>query len=47
MYSEVDLTWSSTEGYYKYDKVTWSMSKDGIPRFSLIDENGEKISIER
>jgi hypothetical protein len=45
MYDETDLTWSSVERYYKYDKVTWSIRKNGIPVYTLEDKNGKKIKI--
>jgi hypothetical protein len=44
-YSETDLTWSSVEKNYQYEKVRWGMQKNGIPRFELFDEKGEKIEI--
>ena len=45
MYSEVDLTWSSMERFYKYSKVTWTTEKNGIPRYYLLDKDGKKIEI--
>jgi hypothetical protein len=45
MYSEKDLTWSSIENNYKYNKVIWFTQKNGIPVYALFDENGEKIDI--
>jgi len=45
MYSETDITWSSIEKYYPYSKVNWFVEKNGIPRYVLLDENGEKINI--
>jgi len=46
VYDETDLTWSSVERYYEYDKVTWSVSKNGIPIYVLEDKNGNKIKID-
>ena len=46
VYSEEDITWSSIEKYYQYDKVIWSVSKEGIPRYKLIDENHSAINVE-
>lgn len=45
VYSEVDITWSSVESHYKYDKVVWSVSKDGIPRYALMSDEYGKINI--
>ena len=45
IYGEEDITWSSVEGHYDYVKVVWSMRKNGIPVYSLIDENDNKIDI--
>ena len=45
MYSEGDITWSSIERYYSYKKVNWTMNKEDIPRYILIDENDKKIDI--
>lgn len=45
-YSETDLTWSSLEKNYQYEKVRWVMQKNGIPRFELFDKEGEKIEID-
>jgi hypothetical protein len=44
-YSEVDVTWSSIEKNYQYSKVVWCMRNNGIPTYTLIGENGEKINI--
>ena len=41
--SRKDVTWSSIEKYYSYDKVIWKTDKSGIPRFSLVDGEGNKI----
>ena len=45
-YSEGDITWSSIEKYIPYKKVIWRASKDGIPIYSFMDENGKTIKIE-
>lgn len=45
MYSEVDLTWSSIEKYYQYGKVVWLTRQNGIPIYTLLDDDGNKISI--
>jgi len=45
MHIETDTTWSSIEGRYSYSKVVWNFQKNGIPVFTLLDENGDKISI--
>ena len=45
MYSEVDLTWSSMERLYDYSKVVWSVGKEGISRYTLLDKDGKKIEI--
>jgi hypothetical protein len=47
MYSEVDLTWSSIEKFYNYSKVVWSVGKEGISRYTLLDENNRKIEVKR
>lgn len=44
-YSEVDVTWSSIEKDYQYDKVVWTLMSNGIPKFTLIDENNQRIEI--
>lgn len=46
MYNETDITWSSIESCYKYKKVNWVFRENGIPRYILFDENGERINIE-
>jgi S-adenosylhomocysteine hydrolase len=46
VYGEADVTWSSIEKYYSYDKVTWSVDKNGIPVYSLLGENNQKIKID-
>jgi hypothetical protein len=45
MYDETDLTWSSVEKYYDYEKVIWSVMGNGIPVYALEDKNGKKIKI--
>lgn len=45
IYSEKDLTWSSVEKYYQYDKVVWSVMENGIPVYTLVDENNKKIKV--
>lgn len=45
-YSEEDITWSSIEKYYKYDKTVWYIRENGIPIYALMDEN-EKIDVKR
>ena len=45
IYSEKDITWSSVEKYYPYNKTIWKMDKNGIPRFTLLDKNEFKINI--
>lgn len=45
-YSEEDVTWSSIEKYIDYSNVVWSFAKNGIPKYVLMDENGNKIKIE-
>lgn len=37
--SEVNVTWSSIEKDYIYDKVLWAMRENGIPSFSLFYKN--------
>ena len=44
-YSEEDVTWSSIESKYDYSKVVWRMCNNGIPVYSLFDEDGKKIEI--
>lgn len=44
-YSEVDVTWSSIEKDYQYDKVVWTWMSNGIPKFTLLDENNQRIEI--
>lgn len=46
IYDETDLTWSSIEKYYQYDKVIWFTRQNGIPVYTLLDGNGNKISID-
>ena len=46
MYSEMDITWSSIEKHYKYNKVMWNAQKNGIPIYTLFDENDNKIEID-
>lgn len=45
-YSEEDVTWSSIEKYIDYSKVVWSFTKNGIPKYVFMDENGNKIKVE-
>lgn len=45
MYNENDITWSSIEKHYPYNKVTWHVEKNGIPSFKLYDKVGRKIDI--
>ena len=44
-YSEVDKTWSTIENKYDYAKTKWFFDKMGIPRFVLLDNNGQRINI--
>ena len=44
-YSEDDVTWSSIEKYIPYAKVEWSINKQGISTYKLIDKNGKEIDI--
>ena len=32
--------------YYLYDKVVWSVDKNGIPIYALLGENNQKIKID-
>ena len=45
IYSEKDLTWSSVEKDYQYDKVIWSVMENGIPVYTLVNEENKKIKI--
>lgn len=45
MYSEKDITWSSIEKEYDYNKVVWNTQKNGIPVYTLFDKHGNKITI--
>ena len=45
VYSESDITWSSIEKDVPYSKVIWSVSKDGIPRYTFLNENNERIEV--
>lgn len=47
VYGEADVTWSYIEKYYSYDKVVWSVDKNGIPVYALLGENNQKIKIDR
>ena len=38
IYSENDVTWSSIEKDYEYNKVVWGMCDNGIPKYTLIIE---------
>ena len=44
-YSEDDISWSCIEKYIPYAKVVYSMHKNGISKYTFLDENGEKIDI--
>lgn len=45
IYNETDLTWSSVEKYYDYERVIWSVRENGIPVYTLEDNNGKKIKL--
>ena len=45
-FSEVDVTWASIEKYVSYNIVVWSESKDGIPRYTFLDENHKKMDVD-
>ena len=45
VYNEVEVTWSSIEKFYSYVKVNWHMDNNGIPRYTIYDKDGNKISI--
>ena len=45
IYDETDLTWSSVERYYNYERVIWCIRENGIPVYVLEDKNGKKIKI--
>ena len=45
MYDETDLTWSSIERYYQYNKTIWYVGGNGIPVYAFVDNNGKKIKI--
>lgn len=45
MYNETDVTWSSIEKCYSYGKVVWYTQSNGIPRYTLFDEDGNKINV--
>lgn len=44
-YNEVGITWSSIEKYYDYSQTIWSVDKNGIPKYVLLNKNGNKIDI--
>ena len=44
-YSEADLTWSSVEKNYDYSNVIWHMETNGIPVYTLFDNDYNKIEI--
>ena len=44
-YSEESIMWSSIEKYIPYDKVVWSVRKNGIPIYTFFDKDGKKIDI--
>ena len=46
VYGEADITWSSIEKYYSYDKVAWSVDKNGIPAYALLDKDSQRIKID-
>ena len=37
--------WSFMDGYQIYGNVVWLSSIDDIRKYTLIDENGEKINV--
>ena len=39
----MEITWSSAEKDYEYGKVVWSIDKNGIPRYTLMDVNPLRI----
>lgn len=45
-FSEVDVTWASVEKYVSYKQVVWSVSKEGIPRYTFFDKNDKKIDVD-
>ena len=45
VYNETDITWSSIEKDFMYDKVNWSIRSNGIPVYTLYDERGNKIEV--
>lgn len=45
-YSEEDVTWSFIEKDIRYKTVIWSTDKNGIPGYTFMDENGNRIKIE-
>ena len=45
-YSEGDVTWSSIEKDILYKTVIWSTDKNGLPKYTFIDNNVEKSKIE-
>ena len=44
-FSEVDVTWASIEKKIPYAKIMWSIDKNGIPRYTFLDEDNKKIEI--
>lgn len=44
--SEVDIMWASIEKYVPYKQVVWSVSKEGIPRYTFFDKNDKKIDVD-
>ncbi len=40
------ITWSSFEKCILYHSVIWSVDKNGIPKYTFINENGEKIILD-
>jgi hypothetical protein len=44
-YSEADITWSSIEKYVPYKEVIWGIEKNGIPLYTMYNDNGGKIDI--
>jgi hypothetical protein len=45
IYNEVDVTWSSVEKKYPYSRVEWSTRSNGMPLYTLLDENYKKIEV--
>lgn len=45
IFSEEDITWSSIEKHIPYKKVLWTVQKNGIPAYTFVNENDEKMDI--